>query len=133
MDVVITATTAKEPVLRGEWLAEGSHINAIGSNFLSRQELDVETVRRSACVVVDSIEQAKMESGDLSRAAEADAFYWEDARELGLVVTGEFPGREDVKEITLFKSNGIALEDVALAGKIYQAAVAAGLGENLPL
>jgi len=93
----------------------------------------VETVRRSACVVVDSIEQAKMESGDLSRAAEADAFYWEDARELGLVVTGEFPGREDVKEITLFKSNGIALEDVALAGKIYQAAVAAGFGENLPL
>jgi alanine dehydrogenase len=133
MDVVITATTAKEPVLRGEWLAEGSHINAIGSNFLSKQELDVETVRRSACIVVDSLEQAKMESGDLARAAEEDAFYWEDARELGLVVTGEFPGREDVKEITLFKSNGIALEDVALAGKIYQAAVAAGLGENLPL
>ncbi len=133
MDIVITATAAKEPVLRGEWLAAGAHINAIGSNSLSRQELDVEAVRRSACVVVDSLEQAKMESGDLARAAEADAFYWEDARELGLVVTGEFPGREEAKEITLFKSNGIALEDVALAGKIYHAAVAAGLGENLPL
>jgi len=131
-DIVITATHAKEPVLKGEWLAKGTHINAIGSNHLIRQEIDVEAVRRSDCVVVDSTEQAMLESGDLARAVEEGAFYWDDARELGLVVTGDFPGREDAGEITLFKSLGIALEDVALAGSIYQAAVKAGTGESLP-
>ena len=131
-DIVVAATTAKEPVLRGEWLAAGCHVNAVGSNALSRQEIDVETVRRSACVVVDSVEQARLESGDLVRAAEADAFYWEDAHELGEVVTGEFPGREDDSEITLFESHGIALEDVALAARVYRAALEAGLGTKTP-
>jgi alanine dehydrogenase len=132
-DIVITATNAREPVFDGSWLAAGTHINAAGSNHMSRQEIDTETVRRAACVVVDSIEQSMMESGDLAKAVEANAFYWDDARELGLVVTGDFPGREDDSEITIFKSNGIALEDVALAGRIYQAAVKGGLGERLPL
>jgi alanine dehydrogenase len=132
MDIVVTATTAREPVLCGEWLAKGTHLNAIGANSLSRQEIDVEAVRRSACVVVDSLEQAKMEKGDLARAVEAEAFYWEDARELGLVVIGDFPGREDDSEITLFESGGIALEDVAFAGRIYQAARKAKLGTTLP-
>lgn len=132
MDIVVTATASKEPVLKGEWLAKGTHVNAIGSNSLSRQEVDVEAVRKSACVVVDSAEQAVLESGDLARAVEAEAFYWEDARELGLVVIGEFPGREDDSEITLFESHGIALEDVALAGRIYQAATKAKIGLPLP-
>jgi alanine dehydrogenase len=132
-DIVITATSSKEPVFDGAWLAAGTHINAVGSNHLNRQEIDVETVRRAACVVVDSLEQSMLESGDLAKAVEANAFYWDDARELGLVVTGDFPGREDDSEITIFKSNGIALEDVALAGRIYQAAAKAGLGERLPL
>ncbi len=132
-DVVITATTATEPVVRGEWLAEGTHINAIGANFLTRQELDTEAVQRSACVIVDSAEQAVLESGDLARAADAGAFYWEDARELGAVVTGDYPGREDESEITLFKSHGIALEDVALAARIYDAAVKAHTGKKLDL
>jgi len=82
---------------------------------------------------VDSLEQAKLESGDLVRAAEKEAFYWEDARELGVVVLGEFPGREDAKEITLFESQGIALEDVALAARVYEQALKAGMGERLPL
>jgi alanine dehydrogenase len=133
MDIVVTATTSKEPVFKGEWLSKGTHINAIGGNFVAKQELDVATVLKSACVVVDSVEQAKLESGDLAHAAEAEAFYWEDARELGLVVIGEFPGREDAKEITLFESQGIALEDVALAAKVYERAVKAGMGERLPL
>ncbi len=131
-DIVITATNSKEPVFSGAWLAAGTHVNAVGSNHLSRREIDTETVRRAACVVVDSIEQSKLEAGELVTAAEESAFYWEDAHELGLVVVGDFPGREDDSEITLFKSNGIALEDVALAGKIYQAAQKAGLGESLP-
>jgi len=131
-DIVITATSSSEPVFRGEWLAKGTHINAVGSNSLTRQEIDVETVRRTACVIVDSVEQSMMESGDLTMACEAGALFWEDVRELGLVVVGDYPGREDAAEITLFKSNGIALEDVALAGEIYQAAVKAGVGKPLP-
>jgi len=132
MDIVVTATTSKEPVFTSEWLSKGTHINAIGANFISRQEIDVDTVGKSACVVVDSCEQAMLESGDLARAAEAGAFYWEDARELGLVVVGEFPGREDAGEITLFESQGIALEDVALASRIFEQALKAGVGERLP-
>ena len=132
MDIISTATTSKEPVFKGEWLSKGTHINAIGANFLSRQEIDLDTVRQSACVVVDSNEQAMLESGDLARAAEAEAFYWEDARELGLVVVGEVAGREDASEITLFESQGIALEDVALAAKIYENALKADKGERLP-
>jgi alanine dehydrogenase len=132
MDIVVTATTSREPVFRGEWLSKGTHINAIGGNFISSQEIDVETVGKSACVVVDSCEQAMLESGDLTHAAEAGAFYWEDARELGLVVAGDFPGREDAGEITLFESQGIALEDVALAARIYEKAVQEAVGERLP-
>ena len=133
MDIVVTATTSKEPVFKGEWLSKGTHINAIGANFQSKQEIDVDTINKSACVVVDCHEQAMLESGDLFRAAEAEAFYWEDARELGLVVIGEFPGREDDEEITLFESQGIALEDVALAARIYEQAAKAEMGERLPL
>jgi alanine dehydrogenase len=133
MDIIVTATTSKEPVFKGEWLAKGTHINAIGSNFIDRREIDVDTIGKSACVVVDSCEQAKLESGDLASAAEAEAFYWEDARELGLVVVGEFPGREDAGEITIFESQGIALEDLALAAKIYEHALKSGAGERLPL
>ncbi len=132
-DIVITATNSKEPVLKGEWLSEGTHINAIGSNSLTRQELDVEAVRKCDCIIVDSKEQAILESGDLTKAVEADAFYWEDARELGLVVIGEYPGREAASEITLFESQGIALEDVALAARVYEKAAAEEIGEKLPM
>jgi len=131
-DIIITATNSREPVFNGEWLSEGTHINAVGSNHLSRQEVDITTVRRAACVVVDSLEQAQIEKGDLARAAEAEAFYWEDARELGLVITGDFPGREEDREITLFESAGVAIEDVAIAARIFQAAQKAGIGETLP-
>jgi alanine dehydrogenase len=132
MDVIVTATNSSTPVFMGEWLPKGVHINAIGATYLSKQELDIKSVEKCSCVVVDSYEQAQLESGDLAKAAEAEAFYWEDARELGLVVVGEFPGREDDAEITLFESQGIALEDVALASKIYDEAVKSGIGETLP-
>lgn len=132
-DIIVTATNSEEPVFKGEWLSKGTHINAVGANFLSRQEIGPDVVEKCDCVVVDSREQAMLESGDLARAVEAEAFYWEDARELGLVVLGDFPGREDDGEITLFESHGIALEDVALAAKIYEQALKTGAGESLPL
>ena len=132
MDIIVTATSSKEPVFNGEWLSKGTHINAMGSSLLSKQEIDVETVRKCACVVVDSCEQAMLECGDLSHAVEGGAFYWEDAQELGAVVTGDYPGREDAGEITLFESQGVALEDVALAAVIYEQALQFKKGENLP-
>lgn len=95
------------------------------------RESDVEKLA-TMDMAIEAIEQAMLESGDLARAAEAEAFYWEDARELGLVVLGEFPGREDDNEITLFESQGIALEDVALAVRIYEQALKTGAGESLP-
>lgn len=132
MDIIVTATTSKVPVFSGEWLSKGTHINAMGASLLSKQEIDVETVGKSACVIVDSFEQAMLECGDLSHAVEGGAFYWDDARELGAVVTGDFPGREDASEITLFESQGVALEDVALAAVIYEQALKSGKGESLP-
>jgi alanine dehydrogenase len=133
MDIVVTATNSKKPVLKGEWLSEGVHINSIGSNFLSSQEIDIEAVEKCDCVIVDSVEQARLEAGDLAYAVEKGDFFWEDARELGQVVIGEYPGREDAKEITLFESQGIALEDIALAAKVYAKAEEEEMGKPLAL
>jgi alanine dehydrogenase len=131
-DVVITATTARDPVLFGAWLAPGTHVNAVGSNLLMKREVDEETVQRSALLVVDSIEQSKMEAGDLLPAFERRLFRWEQVVELADVVAGAKAGRTDDRQITLFKSNGLAMEDVAVATFVYQKALAAGKGTDLP-
>lgn len=131
-DVVITATTAREPVLRGAWLKPGAHVNAVGSNMLTRREVDEETIRRSAVIVVDSVEQAKAEAGDLLVPCEKRLFRWEQAAELSAVVAGQHPGRADDTQITLFKSNGIAMEDVAAASLVYAKAKERGIGTELP-
>lgn len=132
-DLVITATTAQEPVLRGAWLKPGAHVNAVGSNLLMKREIDEETVKRSALLVVDSIEQAKQEAGDLLAPYERRLFRWEDTAELAQIVVGSNPGRTDDAQITLFKSCGIALEDVAVAAVVYRKAVAAKMGTRLPM
>lgn len=132
-NVIITATSASQPVLHGSWLNPGTHINAIGSNMLIRQEIDIEVVQRANLVVMDSIEQAKLEAGDLLPAVERGVFRWEQAVELAQVVGGNHPGRKDQKEITLFKSLGIALEDVVVAFHLYQKARNLGVGEEREL
>ena len=93
-DIIITATTSREPVLNGHWIAEGTHVNAIGSNFLGKVELDVVAIRRATLVVVDSKDQARLEAGDFQQALEDGSLHWTDVRELGQVVVGRFPGRE---------------------------------------
>ena len=118
-DVIITATTSREPVLYGHWLAQGTHVNAVGSNFITKAELDVEVFRRCANVVVDSKEQARLEAGDFQQPLEEGVLHWTDVHELGQVITGRYPGRKQAQDITLFKSLGIALEDVAVAAKVY--------------
>jgi ornithine cyclodeaminase/alanine dehydrogenase-like protein (mu-crystallin family) len=127
-DVIVTATSSREPVLHGHWVPQGCHINAIGSNFLGKAEVDVATLRRCADVVVDSKDQARLEAGDFQQAIEDGALHWADVRELGQVIVGRYPVRKHPPDVTLFKSLGIAIEDVVVAGRLYQKAVAEGAG-----
>jgi alanine dehydrogenase len=130
-DIVITATNATEPVLRGEWIADGTHLNVIGSNFLSKAEVDVAAVRRANRVVVDSKEQAKLEAGDLVPAVEAGVLHWKDVVELGAVLVGKAGGRTGPADVTLFKSVGLAIEDVVTAARVYEAAKEKGVGREV--
>jgi ornithine cyclodeaminase/alanine dehydrogenase-like protein (mu-crystallin family) len=133
MDVVITATNAREPLFDGNWLEEGAHVNAIGSNALIRREIDDTTVRRSSRIVVDSKEQARAECGDLLGALERGLVHWEEIRELGEVVAGFAPGRRQASEITLFESHGLAIWDLAVGMAVHEAAKAKGIGYDLTL
>jgi alanine dehydrogenase len=132
-DVVITATSATQIVLEGAWFAPGMHINAMGANWSQKRELDAAAVNRSDLVIVDSIEQAKMESGDLIQAFGDDASRWDAVRELSGIVAGNIAGRSDANQITLFKSNGIATWDLAAAVRVYELAVPRGIGQSIPL
>jgi ornithine cyclodeaminase/alanine dehydrogenase-like protein (mu-crystallin family) len=130
-DIVITATSSREPVFNGHWLAEGTHLNAIGSNFLGKAEMDAVTVRRCESIVVDSKDQARLEAGDFQQALEEGSIHWADIHELGQVIVGRYTGRAHPQDVTLFKSLGIGLEDVAVAAQVYEKARAAGLGRML--
>jgi alanine dehydrogenase len=133
MDVVITATNARDPLFDGNWLEPGAHVNAIGSNALIRREIDDITVRRSALIVVDSKEQARVECGDLLGPLERGLIHWEQVRELGDVVAGLIPGRRQASDITLFESHGLAIWDLAAGMAVYDAAKAKGSGQELAL
>jgi alanine dehydrogenase len=113
--VVVTVTTSRSPVLRGEWLRPGVHINAVGSNAFDRAELDVEVFRRADHVVADSLEQARIEAGDFREALELGVLTWERIYALSDVVIGRVVGRPRPDSITVFESLGIALEDLAAA------------------
>lgn len=132
-DVVCTITTSREPVLLGRWLRPGVHVNAAGSNWAHRRELDAEAVRRADRVVVDDLPQAQIESGDLIQAAAEGAFRWDRAVELADVVAGRAFGRASGEEVTLFCSQGVALEDVVAARLVYERARARGVGRTLDL
>ncbi len=127
-DIIITATTSREPVLNGHWIAEGTHVNAIGSNFLGKAELDAVAVRRCDSIVVDSKDQARLEAGDFTQALEEGSIHWADIHELGQVIVGRYTGRAHAQDVTLFKSLGIAIEDVAVAVRVVEKARAAGIG-----
>jgi ornithine cyclodeaminase/alanine dehydrogenase-like protein (mu-crystallin family) len=133
LDVICTASSAREPILLGTWLSPGQHVNAIGSNFLAKAEIDVEVVRRSTVVVIDSKDQGRLEAGDLVAALDQGVIEWIDVAELGRVVAMRAPGRQSADDITLFKSLGIGLEDIAVAMKVYHKAKEAGVGRWLDL
>jgi alanine dehydrogenase len=122
-DIVVVATTSKTPVLRGAWLSPGTHVNAVGASRPDWRELDDEVLARST-VFVDSREACSRESGDVIAGGKI-------AAEIGEVVSGAAPGRTAAEEITLFKSVGVAVEDVVSADLVYRAAARTGRG--LPL
>lgn len=131
-DVVVTITSANAPVLEGAWLAPGAHVNAGGVNWAHKRELDEAAVRRAARIVVDDLETAKLEAGDLIPVVEAGHLRWEDAVELAAVVAGAAPGRRRPDDITLFSSQGTALEDVACAARLLGRARGEGIGRDIP-
>ena len=114
-DVIVVATSATKPVLKGEWLSPGTHINAVGATRPNWRELDDDALRQ-ARIYVESREAASKESGDIIAAGKIFA-------ELGEVVAGSKPGRESDDEITLYKSVGVAVEDIVAADLVYQRAV----------
>ena len=132
-DIIITATSATKVVLESEWLAPGMHINAMGANWPQKRELDAASVARADKIVVDSIEQSKMEAGDLIQAVGEDEKRWNAVQELSQIVAGKALGRTDPNQITLFKSNGIATWDLAAAARVYELAVASNKGQTIPL
>lgn len=131
-DIVCTATTASQPVLIGADLATGMHINAIGANHAHKRELDKEAMAGADVIVVDSVEQSRQEAGDLILAFHGDESCWTGVKRLADVVAGKTGGRTSVGEVTLFKSNGIASWDLAVAMKVYALAREKGLGKQLP-
>jgi len=121
-EILITITTAREPVLRGEWLRPGAHLNAAGGNSILRREFDEAAIERAELLTVDSLEQARCEAGELVTAVEKGLLNWENLVELRRVVAGEHPGRRRPDGITIFKSLGLAIEDIATAARVYEAA-----------
>lgn len=132
LPIVVTATTSREPVFDGNHLAEGALVCAVGSNWLNRAEIDATVIRRADNIVCDSIKACQIEAGDFTDALEKGIFDWSRAVELADVVTGRATGRNTRDSIALFKSVGLALEDVALGAKVLERARAASVGRELP-
>jgi ornithine cyclodeaminase len=131
-DIVATITTSTAPLFEGDWLAAGSHVSAAGSNALIRREIDEKTVQRAAVVCVDSRATALRECGDLLPALEKGRLHEGRLVELGELVAGRRPGRTDTEQITLFESQGMAIQDLALAARVLELARERGLGRELP-
>lgn len=130
-DIVVTATSAREPVLFGRQIEPGQHINAIGSNRLHERELDGPAVLRAAVVVVDSRPTAKAEAGDLSSLAARGEIDPEELPNLGEVMAGKRSGRRHPDDVTLFLSQGIAAWDLAVGAAVLRRAEAEGVGQEV--
>ena len=130
-EVVVTATTSSDPVVRGEWLRPGALVCAIGANDLGARELDNVALERATFVCCDSKEQSKLESGDLAEPIERGVLDWLEVHELQEVVAGEVAGRSSDDDIVLFKSNGLAAWDVAVGAVAYEHARERGVGREL--
>jgi alanine dehydrogenase len=127
-DVVVTITTSRDPVLRGEWLQPGALVCAVGANTPASRELDNVVLERASLVCCDWLEQARLESADLIEPVETGVLDWLEVHELHEVVAGELPGRQSPEDIVLFKSNGIAAWDISIAAAVVDRARERGVG-----
>lgn len=132
-DLIGTVTTAAKPLFDADWLQPGAHINGAGSNALIRQELSEATLRRCGLIAVDTVPTALAEAGDLLPLLEKGRLHSRQLVELGEIIVGRHPGRSDAAQITLFESQGLAIQDLAVAVRVLEAALAQGLGQELPL
>jgi alanine dehydrogenase len=130
-DIVVTATTSRDPVLRGDWLSPGALVCAIGANDPGARELDDAVLERAAFVCCDSREQSMLESGDLIDPVAHGVLDWLEVHELHEVVAEDVPGRQADGDIVVFKSNGIAAWDVALGTAALERARERGVGKEL--
>jgi ornithine cyclodeaminase/alanine dehydrogenase-like protein (mu-crystallin family) len=130
-DVVVTATSSEDPVLRGDWLSEGALVCAIGANDPRARELDAQVIARATVVCCDSIEDARLESGDLIEPIAAGQLDWLEVQELHQIVSGELPGRQADTDVVVFKSNGIAPWDLAIGHEVVRRARESGVGTKL--
>ena len=130
-DIVVTVTSSVEPILQGEWLKPGAHVNAAGSNFLFKTEIDRDVVKRAGLVTMDSREELGLEAGNLLQAVETGAVLPEAIRELGQVIAGQVEGRRSPEDITLFVSQGLALEDLGAARLVYDRARDRNVGREI--
>jgi len=130
-DIVVTVTSSKDPVLRGEWLPEGALVCAVGANDPARRELDNAVLERAAFVCCDSREQSKLESGDLIEPVAQGVLDWLEVHELHQVVAGELQGRATPEDVVVFKSNGITAWDLAAGARVVELARARGSGREI--
>lgn len=132
-DLIGTVTTAALPLFDASWLETGAHINAAGSNSLIRQELSEAAVRRCDLLAVDAVATALAEAGDLLPLLEKGRLHARQLLELGEVIVGRHAGRASAEQITLFESQGMAIQDLAVALRVLAAAEASGLGRQMPM
>jgi ornithine cyclodeaminase/alanine dehydrogenase-like protein (mu-crystallin family) len=132
-DIVITATTSHDPVVKGEWLRPGVHLNVIGANISTRREIDEATLNRARIIAVDSLHQARGEAGDLIQGFATLNRTWDDVVELHDIIQGSRSGRTSDEEITIFKSCGIAIWDLAAAAYVYRGALQKGKGNTFKI
>jgi ornithine cyclodeaminase/alanine dehydrogenase-like protein (mu-crystallin family) len=130
-DIVVTITSSRDPVLRGDWLSEGALVAAVGANRPDARELDNAVLERATFVCCDSREQAQLESGDLIEPVASGVLDWLEVHELQDVVAGELRGREGERDIVVFKSNGLAAWDVAAGAAVLELARERGVGREL--
>jgi len=127
-DIVTLITSSKDPIVDGDWFKPGTHINGVGSHAPAMRELDTKTVQKSK-IICDSIDACKVESGDFIIPANAGEWSWDKVHgSLGDVISGKIPGRENDNEITLFKSVGLAIQDISAAYNVYQKALEKNVG-----
>ncbi|HLY64316.1 MAG TPA: ornithine cyclodeaminase family protein [Chloroflexota bacterium] len=131
-DVVTVATRGTEIALQGRWLMPGTHVNAMGVNRGSDREIDAETVLRAGVIAVDEKENARTEAGDLIPVVQGGQMSWDRVHDLGAILNGDAPGRQSAEDITLFESQGLGIEDIAVSAVAYERAMAKGIGHKLP-